>query len=150
MSGRPEWRFEKSTNRKTLLRALLVSLVARRARGKWGRRMTVALRHQCRQCRTKLKEPTENLRRAFCIRGCFNSFYRSRCRVCECKITRKSERQKVCFGTECKRELRRFPEAYSWPEAPGPFLSVAGHSCPSDVRRTQEVPISCGSNRAIS
>jgi hypothetical protein len=79
--------------------------------------MTIALRHSCRHCRTKLNEPTENLRRAFCARGCYRSFYRSRCRVCEASIRRKNEQQKVCYGKECKAELRRFPEAYSWPES---------------------------------
>ena len=43
------------------------------------------LRHRCRnrQCRSRLKEATDNPRRAFCTRFCFDSFYRKRCRVCE-------------------------------------------------------------------
>src|SRR5689334_8237158 len=75
-----------------------------------------ALRHQCRHCRSKLAEPTENPKRAFCIRGCFNSYYRSRCVVCEGPIRRKSERQKTCIDVKCKGEVRRFPLTYSWPE----------------------------------
>jgi hypothetical protein len=84
--------------------------------------MTIALRHSCRHCRTKLDEPTENLRRAFCARGCYRSFYRSRCRVCEAPIRRKNEQQKVCYGKECKAELRRFPE-----RIPGPKVVAATH-----------------------
>ena len=80
--------------------------------------MTIALRHSCRHCRTKLAEPTENLKRAFCAHGCYRSFYRSRCRVCEAPIRRKNEQQKVCYGAECRAELRRFPEAYSWLPTP--------------------------------
>jgi hypothetical protein len=38
--------------------------------------MTEALRHHCRYDRAKLSEPTDNPRRAFCCRGCFNRFYR--------------------------------------------------------------------------
>ena len=94
--------------------------------------MTAALRHSCRHCRSKLAEPTENPRRAFCVRGCFVSFYRSRCRVCEAPIRRKNEQQKVCYGKECKAGLRRFPEAYSWPETP-----ETAHP-PPDARRASE------------
>jgi hypothetical protein len=78
--------------------------------------MTLALRHQCRKCRTKLNEPTDNPRRAFCCRGCFNSFYRSRCVVCEGSFRRKNEQQRTCVDVGCKAEIRRFPLAYSWPE----------------------------------
>ena len=93
--------------------------------------MTIALRHSCRHCRIKLAEPTENLRRAFCARGCYRSFYRSRCRVCETPIRRKNEQQKVC-GKECKAELRRFPQAHSWPEGRGSYLPTL------DARRASE------------
>jgi hypothetical protein len=80
--------------------------------------MTIALRHSCRHCRTKLAEPTENLRRAFCARGCYRSFYRSRCVVCEETFRRKTEWQKTCIRKTCKAELRRFPLAFSWPDKP--------------------------------
>jgi hypothetical protein len=62
-------------------------------------------RHRCRnrRCRERLPEPVDNPRRAFCCRGCFNSFYRSRCRVCEAAIRRKNEQQRTCI-------------AYTWPE----------------------------------
>jgi hypothetical protein len=71
--------------------------------------MTIALRHQCRKCRTKLAEPTDNPRRAFCCRGCLGSFYRSRCVVCEEPIRRKTEWQKTCISRECKAEVRPVP-----------------------------------------
>jgi hypothetical protein len=77
--------------------------------------MTAALRHYCRKCRTKLAEPTDNPHRAFCCRGCFNQFHRSRCVVCEGKFRRRNERQRICIDVRCKSELRRFPEAYAWP-----------------------------------
>src|SRR6266576_3403052 len=52
--------------------------------------MTDALRHYCRnsRCRTKLREPVENEHAAFCCRGCFEQFYRSRCAVCERDLSR--------------------------------------------------------------
>jgi hypothetical protein len=45
--------------------------------------MTVALRSRCRdpKCLSTLPEPTEP-RRAFCARGCYDRFHRTRCRVC--------------------------------------------------------------------
>jgi hypothetical protein len=76
----------------------------------------IAVRHYCRFDRTKLSEPTDNPKRAFCCRGCFNSFYRSRCVVCESPIRRKNERQKTCIDVRCKADLQQFPLAYSWPE----------------------------------
>jgi hypothetical protein len=92
--------------------------------------MTAALRHYCRHDRTKLTEPTENLRRAFCCRGCFNSFYRSRCRVCGQPFRRKTEWQKTCVAQKCKAEIRRFPLAYSWPEKRGKGKSPSNDGRP--------------------
>src|SRR5438067_1891833 len=71
-------------------------------------------RHRCRNphCRGKLKEPTDNARRAFCTQTCHAVFYRSRCVVCEEKFRRKNEKQHVCGRYDCKKELRRFPNAY--------------------------------------
>ena len=47
--------------------------------------MSVELRHYCRnlKCRSRLPAPIENVRKAFCCRGCHNAFYRTRCLVCE-------------------------------------------------------------------
>jgi hypothetical protein len=87
--------------------------------------MNVALRHRCRNlhCRMKLKAPVENERHAFCCRGCFNSFYRSRCLVCEKDISLdpltgerrdRSSRRKFC-GRKCKAEAVKFPHTYQHP-----------------------------------
>ncbi len=81
--------------------------------------MTDALRHYCRnsRCRTKLREPVENEHAAFCCRGCFEQFYRSRCAVCERDLSRdpmtgEELGRKFC-GQKCQREHRRFPRVYS-------------------------------------
>ena len=62
------------------------------------------LRKMCRnpKCGSKLKEPTSNLRDAFCARGCSNGFYRTRCRVCEEKFKRKNDREHVCGRRKCR------------------------------------------------
>ena len=43
-----------------------------------------ALRTRCREpkCLSALPAPTDDLRRAFCARSCYERFYRTRCRVC--------------------------------------------------------------------
>jgi hypothetical protein len=105
--------------------------------------MTEALRHHCRYDRVKLSEPTDNPRRAFCCRGCFNSFYRSRCVVCEEPIRRKNEQQKTCISRKCKAEIRRFPLAYSWSKEPG----IGNH--PSDDRGPSKTPDFIGSKRPL-
>ena len=45
----------------------------------------IEVRHYCRnpKCRSKLKSAVSNPREAFCARGCYTSFYRKRCLVCE-------------------------------------------------------------------
>jgi hypothetical protein len=76
------------------------------------------LRHRCRnqRCRSKLRQPVENLHHAFCTRGCYESFYRSRCLVCEEPMRRKRESQKLGRGHKvCEREYRKFPRAYDLP-----------------------------------
>ena len=79
--------------------------------------MSVAPRHRCRYCKTKLSVPTENKRHAFCTPGCHSSFYRSRCLVCEEPIRRKNGQQKLGSGHKtCAAEYRRFPRAYEYPQ----------------------------------
>jgi hypothetical protein len=75
-------------------------------------------KHYCRnpRCRSRLPEPVDNPRRAFCCRGCFDGFYRSRCRVCEAPIRQKNGQPKTCISRKCKADFRRFPLAYAWPE----------------------------------
>jgi hypothetical protein len=102
------------------------------------------LRSRCRstRCRCKLEAPTDNPRRAFCCRTCFEVHYRTRCVVCESPIRRKREDQRTCVDYRCKRELRRFPEAYGWPEKPG------GTHPTSAVKSASETLDSCGSKPA--
>jgi hypothetical protein len=88
-----------------------------------GAGMSVELRHYCRnlKCRSKLPAPIENVRKAFCCRGCHSAFYRTRCLVCE-KDTgtnpltgekRKRLGQRKFCGRKCKAEARQFPHVYA-------------------------------------
>src|SRR5262245_48325468 len=83
-----------------------------------------ASRHYCRnpRCRSKLREPVDNHHHAFCCKGCFEIFYRRRCRVCERDISRNPltgearkglSRRKYC-GRKCTNEAERFSRAYAW------------------------------------
>jgi hypothetical protein len=86
---------------------------------------TPHLRSRCRnpQCRLKLLAPVENEHHAFCCRGCFDHFYRSRCLVCEEPMRRKREGQKLGSGHKvCEREYRKFPRVYGFP-VPTPTIS---------------------------
>jgi hypothetical protein len=67
------------------------------------------LRHYCRNsnCRTKLPEPTANLRRAFCTTGCRAQFYRNRCLVCENELPPGRSDRKLCRGPKCRRQYRQ-------------------------------------------
>jgi hypothetical protein len=64
------------------------------------------LRHHCRRCRLKLKEPVENPRSAFCCRGCYRQFFAKRCLVCEKKMERTAGHQKLCRSVACRRGYR--------------------------------------------
>jgi hypothetical protein len=72
-------------------------------------------RHHCRnpRCRAALETAAPNRLGAFCCRGCFASFFRSRCLVCERPITRKNERQKTCRRPKCRSEFKRHRERFS-------------------------------------
>jgi hypothetical protein len=81
--------------------------------------------YHCRNphCRSRLAHPADNERHAFCCSGCYATFYRSRCAVCEKSIAihpltgkRRGNRAKFC-GRKCKGEAARFPRAYSFPKA---------------------------------
>jgi hypothetical protein len=69
------------------------------------------VRHYCRfpKCRSKLPQPVPTPRDAFCTRGCYSSFYRGHCLVCERRFERKTERAKVCGRRECRAAFRRDP-----------------------------------------
>ena len=75
--------------------------------------MTTALRHRCRQCRSRLEEPTDNPRRGFCCRFCFDQYYRSRCVVCEAQFRRRSPSQATCGHHKCRLDLRKYPQAFN-------------------------------------
>jgi hypothetical protein len=64
------------------------------------------LRHHCRRCRLKLKEPVENPRSAFCCRKCYKYFFEKRCLVCEKKMERTAGHQKLCRSVACRRGYR--------------------------------------------
>ena len=88
--------------------------------------MTVQMskvRHRCRnpRCGGKLSEPTNNAREAFCRKGCFTSFYRNRCVVCERRYSRTREDQHTC-GRELRRHRLRF--LGRWQQIPGKALST--------------------------
>jgi hypothetical protein len=98
------------------------------------------LRHHCRnpRCGGKLQRPTNNRLDAFCCRGCFDSYYRSRCLVCEQPFRRKTERRQVCNRSKCRHEFQRHRERFRPPATPHRFW----------VTTAQEVPISRTSKSA--
>src|SRR5262249_45752891 len=79
-------------------------------------------RHYCRNlhCRSKLKAPVENERDAFCTRGCFEIFYRTRCRVCERRLDadpmtggkRVADGRRRFCGRKCASKARIDPRGY--------------------------------------
>ena len=73
------------------------------------------LRHYCRnpRCRSKLSTPVENLREAFCTRGCHTQFYRRRCVACEQPMERKRESQQLCGRRKCKNQFAALKAHFS-------------------------------------
>jgi hypothetical protein len=87
-------------------------------------------RHQCRnpKCRLKLQAPVTNQREAFCCRGCYSSFYRIRCRICEEPIKQPGRGTRlVCKKPKCRS---------AWQRKDGMGRYVAS----SDAKAIQEVP----------
>jgi hypothetical protein len=72
------------------------------------------MRHRCRnpRCRGKLETPAENAHDAFCCRGCYAGFYRTRCLVCEESIVRPASNQFLCGRRKCRNDFRRDPSRY--------------------------------------
>jgi hypothetical protein len=112
--------------------------------------MSMELRHYCRnlKCRSKLPAPIENVRKAFCCRGCHSAFYRTRCLVCE-KDTgtnpltgekRKRLGQRKFCGRKCKAEARQFPHVYAW-GLPNPLRRTRS-SCSCDKMGLKTGPAS--------
>jgi hypothetical protein len=76
-------------------------------------------RHYCRnpRCRSKLPAPVANPREAYCVRGCFNSFYLHRCIVCEraieqpkrgvCARARDHRKEKIYDLKDPSKRLRK-------------------------------------------
>lgn len=75
-----------------------------------GAAMKQELRHYCRnlKCRMKLKAPVSNLHKAFCTKGCYSSFYLTRCLVCENEKPEGSQsNRRFCRRPKCSAEYRR-------------------------------------------
>jgi hypothetical protein len=80
----------------------------------------VAERHYCRnpKCRSKLKQPIDNPHKAFCCRGCHESFQLKRCLVCEAeKPPRSIARRKLCRRPKCQARYRQNRDLYSFSAA---------------------------------
>jgi hypothetical protein len=79
--------------------------------------MTTSLRHFCRfaRCGSKLREPVDTARRAFCSPHCHEAFYRNRCRVCEKDLPKGRTDRKLCKRAKCRSEYQRFPHLYAFP-----------------------------------
>jgi hypothetical protein len=91
---------------------------------------TTRLRHHCRNphCRSKLKQPIENKHHAFCVRGCYDSFYLHRCRVCERDLRSRQGGRLYCRPPEkCRSEASKWPDQYKW--RPQPAKSTTDPSC---------------------
>src|SRR5262249_19110511 len=85
------------------------------------------VRHRCRnpRCRMKLAAPVENEHQAFCTRSCYESFYRSKCRVCE-RDLRKTDKEtgkpkrgqagrRYCRPpNKCRLEASKHPSRYEY------------------------------------
>jgi hypothetical protein len=88
--------------------------------------MSVELRHYCRnlKCRSKLPAPIENVRQAFCCRGCYESFYRNRCRVCERDLRKTGKRgdanRLYCrLPRDCRTDAGKWPQKYDYGQLVG-------------------------------
>ena len=69
------------------------------------------LRHYCRNrhCRSKLKAPVDNPHKAFCTKGCYDSFYLKRCVVCEKEKPSGRSDRKFCRRPKCRTEYHKNP-----------------------------------------
>ena len=72
------------------------------------------------RCRSKLAAPTDNHHKAFCTRYCYDQFYQWRCKVCEQPILKGRRRKQPhhCHATRCRRDFRRYSDAYLYPHGP--------------------------------
>jgi hypothetical protein len=91
-------------------------------------------RKMCRnpRCGRKLPAPVSNDREAFCIRGCYNSFYLHRCRVCEKPIEQpKHGTRLICKKSKCKN---------AWKASLGFGRFAESSQASSNSNPAQEVP----------
>jgi hypothetical protein len=88
-------------------------------------------RTYCRNphCRSKLPNPVDDPRAAFCLRGCYDSFYLKRCIVCERHKKRPQDR--LCGRRLCRNEYRRAPEAFAHPWGEKPDAKTLRTSLPA-------------------
>ena len=92
------------------------------------------LRHRCRnpQCRVKLPAPVTTARDAFCCCGCHESFFRTRCRVCEAPIKQPARGTRlICKRAKCKSVWRA-------------GLGLGRYPTPSRAESIREVPVNKG------
>jgi hypothetical protein len=77
----------------------------------------ILTRTYCRnpRCRSKLREPVDNPHAAFCCRGCWLQYHRSRCAVCEGEFERKNkaQHQYLCGRRKCANENKQFPHLFT-------------------------------------
>src|SRR5262249_50094806 len=104
-------------------------------------------RKRCRnqRCRMKLPTPTDNPHKAFCTRGCFEGFYRTRCRVCEADLRktgkRGDEQRRFCRPpNRCKAEAQKWPEKYAF----GMLPSLPPVERPNNVRNAHSTGLKIG------
>jgi hypothetical protein len=120
--------------------------------------MTEPLRHMCRnpRCRSRLPQPVDNERRAFCTFGCHTAFYRKHCLVCEQPIQQPKGGgvRSLCKRAKCRSEYRRFPHVYDFPRAATKafaetlaksakqsILALDPSPSPKNAKAMQETPI---------
>ena len=84
-----------------------------------GDLMNEKLRHRCRssRCGSRLPQPVESSRLAFCCRGCHAQFYRKRCVVCE--KDKANPNAIICGQRACRAELRKWPDLYHFSRRDG-------------------------------
>jgi len=94
-------------------------------------------RYRCRnpRCRSKLKEPVENMHAAFCTRGCWDQFHRHRCVVCERSFNRTVENKRLCERRTCRAEMKRWPALYLPFQPKTANLDKPGTSEPKNAAR---------------
>jgi hypothetical protein len=114
---------------------------------------------KCRntKCRMRLPVPTSNEREGFCCRGCYESFYLKRCRVCEKGLEQKYRKLKpkkdgdptkcvkiqnagpTCGSSECKSRWRKKDDMgrFSVPKRPSGYQGSQNDELRSETAAAQ-------------